>query len=129
MQGAHKKKTSKNHNTSKIKNLIEEDVLDIIDPGDQSRSDMENLNLFILDAGEESLLQAMVQRIKKHSKAQHIFVSNDQRALEIAHTLNLEIETITDYLNHLTDYQIIKCERALSVAEIALSKISKYRSR
>ena len=128
LQGKPKGKTTENHGMSKIKNLILEGVLDIIDPGGL-RSDADDLSLLMRDVGEESLLQAIDQISKKHPKAQHIFVTNDQRALERASALNLKMETITDYLNHLTDYQIIECGRALFVAEIALSKIAKYRNR
>ena len=129
LRGKPKEKTAGNHGMSKINNLIQEGILDIIDPGDLSRSDADDLSLLMRDVGEESLLQAIVQRSKKHPKVKHIFVTNDQRALERANALNLKIETITDYLNHLTDYQIIECGHALVVAEIALSKISKYRNR
>ena len=128
LQGQPKEKTTENHGMSKIKNLIQEGVLSIIDPGNLSRSGTDDSSLLMLDAGEESLLQAIGQKSKKHPEIQHIFVTNDQRALKRANALNLKIETITDYLNHLTDYQIIECGRALVVAEIALSKISKYRN-
>ena len=93
-----------------------------------NRTDADYLKLSKQDVGEESLLQAIVKRSKKHPKVKHIFVTNDQKALEKASVLNLKIETITDYLNHLTDYQIIECGHALVVAEIALSEISKYRN-
>ena len=128
LQGKPKRRGSKNHGMPKIKNLIQEGILDIIEPIDLSGSDTDDSNLLTLDAGEESLLQAIVQRNRKHPKAQHIFVTNDQRALKRAVALDLKIETITDYLSFLTCYQIIKCERALTVSEIALSKISEHRN-
>ena len=123
------RKTSKNHAIIKIKNLIQEGILDIIDLGDSSRSNTSDLSLLMRDVGEESLLHAIVQKSKEHPKVKHIFVTNDQRALKRANELGLNVETIIDYLNHLTDYRIIECGRALCVAEIALSKISEYRNK
>lgn len=129
LRGKPKEKITENHGMSKIKNLIQDGVLDIIDTDDASRSDTDDASMLMRDAGEESLLQAIVERSKRQPRVQHIFVTNDQRALKSANALNLEIETITDYLKHLTDYQIIECGRALVVAEIALSKISECRNR
>lgn len=126
IQNKPKKKNPKNHDVTRIKNLIEEGVLDVIEPDDLNKSFTEELNPLMRDAGEESLLQVICQRNKKHPEYRHIFVTNDERALKRADALNLERETIMNYLNHLTNHNIIECERALKVVEISLSRISKY---
>lgn len=123
ISGKNSKNTSKHSMPASITSAIRGGTIEVrsnveLDKYSQGQIDA---HLLQIDDGEISLIKLIID-LTNNSSIQPLLVTNDKDALRAAKNLNIDAQSIANYLAGMATHQLVKCEEAIRITVELLTK-------
>ena len=123
LSGKNSKNPSKHHMPASITSAIRGGTIEVHENAKLDKYSQGQIDAQLLQIGDgETSLIKLIASITDNSSIRPLLVTNDKGALKAAKNLNIDAQSIANYLACMATYKLVKCEEAIRMTVELLTK-------